>query len=618
MYDVIVVGAGHAGTEAALACARMGCKTLLYTINVDTLGHISCNPAIGGVGKGHITREIDALGGEMGKAADFSGIQFRRLNASRGPSSRGMRAQVDRRLYAFHIKTTLMNQENLDIKQGDASEILTENGTACGIRDATGLEFLSKSVILCPGTFLNGLIHIGLKNFPGGRMGEGATAGMSECLKKLGFNIGRFKTGTTPRIDGRTLDFDVMQIQYGDEPVPFSFSPVAKVEQRQIPCYITYTNEKTHEIIASGKEFSPLYTGIIRGRGVRHCPSIEDKVTHFADRKEHHVFLEPEGLDTYEYYPNGLSTSLPVEFQLKMLRTIKGMEKVEIVRPGYGIEHDYSDPRQIYPTLETKLVKNLYFAGQINGTTGYEEAAGQGIVAGINAGLRVQGREPIFIDRAEGYIGVMIDDLVTKGTDEPYRTFSSRCEYRIILREDNADLRLRQKGYEAGLVSEEDYQRTVEKKRQINEELTRLSSVRITPTKELNAKLESWGAMGIRKPTFLDELLRRPDIDYKKIAQLSGDASKELNDDVLYQVELEVKYASFIERQAADVEKFKNLEHALIPKELTYADIPGLSREAVERLEVAKPMSLGEASRLAGITSATIWTLMMYLKNKLA
>lgn len=615
MYDVIVVGAGHAGTEAALACARMGCRTLLYTINVDTLGHISCNPAIGGVGKGHITKEIDALGGEMGKAADFSGIQFRRLNASRGPSSRGLRAQVDRRLYAFYIKKVLMNQKNLDIKQGDVSFVLVENGTACGVRDSTGLEFLSKSVVICPGTFLNGLIHIGLKNFSGGRMGEGATAGLSDCLKKLGFNIGRFKTGTTPRIDGRTLDFDAMQIQYGDEPVPFSFSVGAKIEQRQIPCYITYTNERTHEVIISGRELSPLYTGIIRGRGVRHCPSIEDKVTHFADRKEHHVFLEPEGLDTYEYYPNGLSTSLPVEYQLKMLRTIKGMEKVEIVRPGYGIEHDYSDPRQIYPTLETKLVKNLYFAGQINGTTGYEEAAGQGIVAGINAALRVQGRDPMIIERAEGYIGVMIDDLITKGTDEPYRTFSSRCEYRIILREDNADLRLRHKGYTVGLVSEEDYLRTEEKQRLINEELGRLSSVRLTPTKEINAKLDSWGVMGMRKPTSLDELLRRPDIDYAKIAELSSTPSGSLSDDVIYQVELEVKYKGFIERQAADVEKFKNLEHSFIPADIVYSDVPGLSREAVERLQVAKPMSLGEASRLVGITSATIWTLMVFLKK---
>ncbi len=615
MYDVIVAGAGHAGTEAALAAARMGCRTLLYTINVDTLGHISCNPAVGGVGKGHITKEIDALGGEMGKAADFSGIQFRRLNSSKGPSSRGLRVQVDRALYASYIKRTILNQPNLDVKQGVAAEVLVEDGFARGIRDVTGQEFESHTVILTPGTFLNGLIHIGLKNFPGGRMGEGAASHLSENLRELGFKMGRFKTGTPPRLDGRTIDFSVMAEQKGDEPpTPFSFSPGASVIQPQVSCYITYTNERTHEIIRSGRDLSPLFTGVITGTGVRYCPSIEDKVTKFAGRSEHHVFLEPEGLDTVEYYPNGLSTSLPVELQLKMLRSIKGLEEVEIIRPGYGIEHDYSDPRQLYPTLETRIVRNLYFAGQINATTGYEEAAGQGIMAGINAALKVQKRQPLILDRSQAYIGVMIDDLVTKGTDEPYRIFSSRCEYRIILREDNADLRMRPVGFDLGLVSEDDYKYTQEKKSQIEAEKARLSAVKIYPSAEVNRKLGEWDENSIKKTTTLEELLRRPNVDYKKISELEG-CEAPLPDDVLYQVELDIKYDGFIKRQQSDIEKFKNLENIKLPEDISYRDIRGLSNEVTEKLENLKPVSLGQASRIGGITPAAIWTLMMYLKK---
>lgn len=614
-YDVIVAGGGHAGTEAALAAARMGCRTLLLTMNVDTLGAISCNPAIGGVGKGHLTREIDALGGEMGKAADASGIQFRMLNSSRGPSARGLRAQVDRFLYAAYIKKTLMFCENLSIKQGAAAEVIVSGGKAEGVRDEAGNEYYASCVVLTPGTFLNGLIHIGLVRFKGGRMGDAASCALADNLRRLGFKMGRFKTGTTPRLDGRTIDFDAMQAQYGDEnPRPFSFSEGASIPLRQVPCYITHTNERTHDIIREGRDFSPMFTGVITGTGVRYCPSIEDKITKFSERTAHHVFLEPEGLDTIEYYPNGLSNSLPVEVQIKMLRSVKGLEHVEIVRPGYAIEHDYSDPRQLYPTLETKIVLNLYFAGQINATTGYEEAAAQGIMAGINAGLKAQGRPPVVIDRSEGYIGVMIDDLVTKGTDEPYRIFTSRCEYRLLLREDNADLRLREIGYRAGLVSEYEYRRTCVKKERIEKEINRLSSVYINPKKELNDRIEAWGGVPMKKKMLLKELLSRNEMDYSRICEISAPAEK-LSDDEILQVETDIKYSGFVERQRAEIEKFRNLEHIRIPEGLDYSAISGLSNEVVERLDRARPVSLGQASRIAGITPAAVWAVMMYLKK---
>ena len=614
-FDIIVVGAGHAGTEAALAAARMGCSTLLATMNLDTLGYMSCNPAIGGIGKGHLVREIDALGGEMAKATDASGIQFRRLNMSRGPAARALRVQADRSLYRAYMSRVLENQENLRLRQAIVTEVMVSNGKVCGVREIAGETFTAKAVIITPGTFLNGLIHIGLTHFPGGRLGDMASIDLPLCLRNLGFTLGRFKTGTTPRIDGRTIDFSRMEAQPGDDPpMPFSFSS-RSIKGTQVPCYITHTNPQTHEIIKEGLDRSPLYSGIITGTGVRYCPSIEDKIMRFADRESHHVFVEPEGTGTTEYYPNGLSTSLPLDIQIRMLRSIRGLENVEILRPGYGIEHDYADPLQLYPTMETKLVENLYFAGQINGTTGYEEAAAQGLMAGINAVRKLRSEAPVVFTRAEAYIGVLIDDLVTKGTNEPYRMFSSRCEYRLLLREDNADLRLSGTGHSLGLVGEEQYRRIQEKRAHVEEEIQRLRDARVNPTAEVNALVTSWGTSPLRKTTTLEELLRRPEVDYHKLALLSP-LTGTLGDDEIEQVELDIKYRGFVERQEEDVKKFKSLEEIMIPPGFAYSEVPGISCEAVEKLEKTRPLSLGQASRISGITPAAIWTLMMHLKNR--
>jgi len=596
-YDVIVVGAGHAGCEAALASARMGAKTLLITMNRDNIGFMSCNPAIGGIGKGQLVKEIDALGGEMAKAADYGGIQFRQLNSSKGPAVRSSRAQIDREKYKFYMSNVVNKQKNLDVTEGQVIGLVVKNMSVVGVKTSSG-NILSKAVVITPGTFLNGLLHVGLKHFPGGRMGEKAATKLSDSLKDLGFKLLRFKTGTCPRLDGRTIDFSGLQIQEGDKkPIPFSFSTRC-IDQKQVPCYITHTNQRTHEIIRSGLSKSPLFTGVIHGTGVRYCPSIEDKIVKFADKSRHQIFLEPEGLDTFDFYPNGLATSLPKDIQMDFLHSIKGLEKAEPTHMGYGIEHDVIDSVQLYPTLETKLISNLYLAGQINGTTGYEEAAAQGLIAGVNAVLKMKGEAPLILDRSTSYIGVLLDDLVTKGTNEPYRMFTSRVEHRLVIREDNADLRLRKIGYEAGLVSKDNFDKTAEKQRKIEQGLKYLRREKISPST----------VPSIKKTVSLEEFLRRPEVGINTF-------KIDLPDDVLNQMEIEVKYAGFIKRQMRDIKKFKDLERIKIPKDLDYADVHGLSLEIKEKLKKFQPVSLGQANRISGVTPAAIMILMVFLKK---
>jgi len=613
-YDVIVVGGGHAGYEACLAAAKMGCHTLLVTINLDTIGLMSCNPAIGGLGKGQLVKEIDALGGIMAKAIDNTAIQFRVLNTKKGPAVRSSRAQADRQLYRLWIKHAVESAKNLDIKQGLVEKILVENDRVIGVETSIGERFLSRAVILATGTFINGLIHIGLTRFPAGRLGELPAKGISDSLRELGFEIGRLKTGTTPRLDARTINFDVMEKQEGDAcPKPFSFSTV-KVEQKQIPCYITYTNQKTHEIIREGFDRSPLFTGVIQGTGARYCPSIEDKVRRFPEKTRHQVFIEPEGYHTKEVYPNGIPTSLPLDIQIRMVRSIKGLESAEIMRPGYAIEYDYVNPVQINPTLETKRIGSLYFAGQINGTSGYEEAGAQGLMAGINAALKIKGEKPFVLERSEAYIGVLIDDLVTKGTLEPYRMFTSRAEYRLMLREDNADLRLMEKGYKLGLVDSGDFDNLKHKKELIEEELRRVREVKIQPSPEIQDWLKKLGTKPLKNKVTLKELLKRPEVDYGACSQLNlirGDVP----DEVIEQVEIQVKYDGYIQRQQQMIEKFKRLEETKIPDSMNFCEIPGLSTEVKEKLNKVRPLSLGQASRISGITPAAISILMVYVKK---
>lgn len=615
-YDVIVIGAGHAGCEAALACARMGCKTLVLTANIDTIGLMSCNPSVGGVGKGHLVKEIDALGGEMGLAADHSAIQFRRLNTRKGAAVQATRIQADRQLYRAYMKSTLEAQANLDIKQRMAEGFLVKGGAVCGVKTTLAEHFYSGAVVVTPGTFPNGLIHIGRTKISSGRAGEAAAIGISDSFGGLGFKMGRLKTGTPPRFDGRTIDWSILEPQPGDEnPKPFSFW-TDSIERDQLPCYITYTNEKTHKVITDNLHKSPLYSGEIKGVGPRYCPSIEDKVVKFRDKERHQIFLEPEGLSTYEIYPNGISTSLPLEVQYELVRTIDGLSNVEIMRPGYAVEYDYVDPTQLKPTLETKLVDNLYFAGQINGTTGYEEAGSQGLMAGVNAALRVKGEAPLVLDRSEAYLGILIDDLVTKGVDEPYRMFTSRAEYRLVLREDNADMRLSEKGYAIGLLSEERYEKVRAKKQAAEGELRRLESIKITPDARVNEILISLGSSTIKKPQSLKEILRRPEISYSMLSLLSGnDSAPELMEDVLTQIEMEVKYEGYIKRQFEQIEKFRKVENLGIPENFSYDGIPGLSKEIVQKLSRVRPGSLGQASRISGITPAAISVLMVYLKR---
>ena len=612
MYDVIVIGAGHAGIEASLAASRMGCKVLLATMYLETIGHMSCNPAIGGVGKGQLVKEIDALGGEMAKASDACGIQFRILNSSKGPAVQSSRAQEDRHRYKAYMQKALRARKNLKVKEGEVVELIVKDGTACGIRLNNGDVIHGKTIVVTPGTFLNGLIHIGLEHTPGGRIGEASSVGLAGSLKNLGFNILRFKTGTCARLDGRTINFKKLQLQEGDkEPRPFSFS-TGKLKLRQLPCYITHTNKKTHEIIRSGLDRSPLYTGKIKAAGVRYCPSIEDKIVKFADKERHQIFLEPEGLDTIEYYPNGLSTSLPVDIQMRMLHSIEGLENVEITKPGYGIEHDVVDPLELYPTLETKRIRNLYLAGQINGTTGYEEAAGQGLIAGINAALKAQDKSALVLDRSSSYIGVLIDDLTTKGTNEPYRMFTSRVEYRLVIREDNANLRLAKFGYLAGLIKGKDFRRIEKKERQIKEGIGYLKKTRISPSDKINKLLTKLNTSCLQRRVSLEELLKRPEIDINTLQ--SFDHFK-LPKDVSRQIEIEVKYAGFIRRQLAEVERFKNLEKIKLSLDFDYAKVPSLSKEIKEKLIKFRPLNLGQASRISGVTPVAISVLMVWLKK---
>jgi len=615
-FDVIVIGGGHAGTEAALAAARAGSKTLLLTHNLETLGQMSCNPSIGGIGKGHLVRELDALGGAMAIATDEAGIQFRTLNSSKGPAVRATRAQADRVLYRKAIRRRLENQPNLSLFQQAVDDLTLEGDRVSGVVTQLGIRFKARTVILTAGTFLAGLVHVGLSNYEAGRAGDPPATSLAARLRELKLPVGRLKTGTPPRIDGRTVDFSVMQPQPGDTPEPvFSFIGRRDMHPRQLPCWITHTNEQTHDIIRGGLDRSPMYSGVIEGIGPRYCPSIEDKIHRFASKASHQIFLEPEGLDTHEIYPNGISTSLPFDVQLALVQSIRGMENAHILRPGYAIEYDFFDPQELRSSLETKAIRGLFFAGQINGTTGYEEAAAQGLLAGINASLQVRGKDAWCPRRDEAYLGVLVDDLVTRGVTEPYRMFTSRAEYRLMLREDNADLRLTEIGYKLGLVDQQRWEAFARKRDTVAREMERLNSTWVNPKTLLAEDAERVLGKGIEREYSLADLLRRPAVTYTGLMSIPGLGSDGIDAESAAQVEIQTKYQGYIDRQHTEVARHEHNESTRLPQELDYRDVHGLSNEVQQKLNQHKPGTVGQASRVQGVTPAAISLLLVHLKR---